>query len=110
MNVVKIVVNFMFVLVIEMFGEVFVLFGVYGVVMCDFFDVIISSVFLGFVYEGYGVMIVEWCYEFVCFKVCFGLKDVWFVLEVGDVMLVLLLVVSVVCDSLFDVFVYGGGD
>lgn len=108
--VVKIFGNFMIVSVIESMGESVVLVKCLGVEFGWFMEFMFLMFFDVFVYCNYGLQIVEQCFILVRFCLVFGLKDVDLVLFVGKCYNVLLLLVSLLYDVLFEVIVYGDGE
>jgi 3-hydroxyisobutyrate dehydrogenase-like beta-hydroxyacid dehydrogenase len=109
-NVMKLAANFMLASAVETLGEASALLGGYGVAMSDFLDVMTNSVFPGPVYQGYGKLIAQGCYEPAMFKARLGLKDVRLALAAGEAASTPLPIASVVRDSLLDAIAHGDGD
>lgn len=109
-NVVKLAVNFMLAAAIESMGEAAALTAGYGIEARELFELIGQSLFPGPVYQGYGRLIADGCFEPAGFKARLGLKDVRLALAAAEAATTPMPVGSVIRDAMLEALARGEGE
>lgn len=109
-NVAKISANFLLVSAIEALSEATALAEANGLAAERLVELLVSSLFPGPVYAGYGSMIAERRYDPAAFRLRLGLKDVGLALDAGAAAQVPLPIASVLRDALIESIAHGDGD